>query len=522
MLTEQQTITTAAITANEWLAGRHDAHLPSHLRLASPLLGSWRSRRWLCSAAPPPALLAPRRHAGARACVFPLVATYAPSASCGLPPIDGAGVELFTGYGSMSYCWRHFGFRIAALAENAASMQRTIRRGFPESVVIQDANAVNAAALQPASSSDSDADEDEPGSETVVTRCAAPAVKVASVYAGIPCQPITPSGAERGVNDPRIGDTTGALPRAARALDANSADAENHANIVTIDGGAVLAQLTENFGPDYELVDISYVNVALYDAPEERNRVALRWEHQRMRSALGPCPPLFVLRHPRLRIRDVLLPLADVHPRAWIEGRVVLRARSAAPLHGAHVVADLHIDAATPIRVGSRVHYGGLGGNDFTVKALSADGSTAKLFFDVRGEEFYLDDEPVGELHHLPQRIPLLSVDGAATAFTRFGVGIAGNRKQLWLRDGRAYWPHDKELTRLHELCDVVGESYDDVNAGRGTMSSGEAAGNGISVRMCESQAARASLRERRLSNCVTAQAALDDAATCHLHRACW
>ena len=116
------------------------------------------------------------------------------------------------------------------------------------------------------------------------------------------------------MRDPRIGDTAGALPRAARALDANSADAENHANIVTIDGGAVLAKLTANFGPDYELVDVSYVNAALYYAPEERNRVALRWEHRRMRSALGPCPPLFILQHPRLCIRDVLLPLAEVNP----------------------------------------------------------------------------------------------------------------------------------------------------------------------------------------------------------------
>jgi hypothetical protein len=121
------------------------------------------------------------------------------------------------------------------------------------------------------------------------------------------------------------------------------------------------------------------------------------------------------------------------------------------------------------------------------------------LFYDVRGEEFYLDDEPVGELRHLPQTIPLLSADGSATAFTRFGVGFAGNRKQLWLRNGRAYLPHDTELTRLHELCDVAAETYDAVNTGRGTMSSGEAAGNGISVRMCEAQAARASLRERRL-----------------------
>ena len=147
--------------------------------------------------------------------MFPLVATYAPSASCGLPPIDGAGVELFAGYGSMSYCWRHFGFPIAGLAENAASIQRTIRRGFPESVVIQDANTVNAAALQPASSSDSDRDSDEPNGRKVVARCVAPerlAVKVASVYGGISCQPIAPSGAERGVDDPHIGDTTDALP----------------------------------------------------------------------------------------------------------------------------------------------------------------------------------------------------------------------------------------------------------------------------------------------------------------------
>ena len=110
LLTERQTVTTAAITANEWLAGRHDAHLPSHQRLASPLLGTWRSRRWLSSAAPPPALLAPRRHAGARAWAFPLVATYAPAASCGLPPINGAGVELFAGFGSMSFCWAHYSF----------------------------------------------------------------------------------------------------------------------------------------------------------------------------------------------------------------------------------------------------------------------------------------------------------------------------------------------------------------------------------------------------------------------------
>ena len=54
----------------------------------------------------------------------------------------------------------------------------------------------------------------------------------------------------------------------------------------------------------------------------------------------------------------------------------------------------------------------------------SADKLTATLFYDAsRGEEYYLDDQPVGELTRLAQTCPLLSIDGAATAFIRFGVG---------------------------------------------------------------------------------------------------
>ena len=103
-----------------------------------------------------------------------------------------------------------------------------------------------------------------------------PAVKAVSVYGGIPCQPTTPAGAALGLDDARIGDTTDALPRAALALDVDAADAENHANIVTINAGAVLDRLTKNFGPDYELDDVSHVKVAEPNAPEERTRVALR------------------------------------------------------------------------------------------------------------------------------------------------------------------------------------------------------------------------------------------------------
>ena len=144
--------------------------------------------------------------------------------------------------------------------------------------------------------------------------------------------------------------------------------------------------------------------------------------------------------------------------------------------------------ASAPVRAGSHVRHGGPGSaTKCTVKALSANKLTTALFYDARDEEYYLDDVPVGELTHLPQTIALLSVDGAATSFTRFGVDIASNRKQLWLRDNRAYETHDKEPTRLRELSDVIADTYDDANAGRGAMGSGEDAGNGITVRMCES-----------------------------------
>ena len=42
-------------------------------------------------------------------------------------------------------------------------------------------------------------------------------------------------------------DTTDALPRAADELGADAADAENHAAIPTLHGGAVLERLNENF-----------------------------------------------------------------------------------------------------------------------------------------------------------------------------------------------------------------------------------------------------------------------------------
>ena len=99
---------------------------------------------------------------------------------------------------------------------------------------------------------------------------------VSSVFGGIPCQPVARAGGARGIDDDRIADTTDALPAAALALGANSADAENHAGLVTINNGAALDRRNANFGTAFLLADVSYVNCATANAPEERNRMALR------------------------------------------------------------------------------------------------------------------------------------------------------------------------------------------------------------------------------------------------------
>jgi len=82
--------------------------------------------------------------------------------------------------------------------------------------------------------------------------------------------------------------------------------------LVTINNGAVLDRLNASFGTAFLLADVSNVNCAAANAPEERNRVALRWETTSMLASIGPCPPLSLIRWPRLRICDVMLPLHDV------------------------------------------------------------------------------------------------------------------------------------------------------------------------------------------------------------------
>ena len=463
-----------------WLANAERGPVPLAERMASPLFATWRDRRRLAQRDAPARIVNPRKTAGARTRVLARPPGYAPSARCGLPPLRHGAVELFAGLGTMSAAWQHHGFTVVAVAEKIASKQLSLRRRFKKARVLQDA--------------------------TEVTRESVGLEAVSSVFGGIPCQPIARAGGARGIDDDRIADTTDALPAAALALGADSADAENHADLVSISNGAVLDRLNANFGAAFSLADVSYVNCAAANAPEERNRVALRWETTSMLASIGPCPPLSLIRWPRLRICDIMLPLHDVADDQWVAGRVVVRPPSPATPGKAQPVADLHISADDPIRRGSLVRRSG---SLFTVAALDEAAGTAKLFRDVRRAEAYFDDVPVAELTHVAQSCTLLSTSSIASAFTRFGVGLTKNRKQLWLRSGRAYLPSDLELTRLHELCDAFGQDYVDASNGSPSPSLGEAAGDGTSMRMAEAQAARASLRRRLLDNFELAQSAL-------------
>ena len=79
------------------------------------------------------------------------------------------------------------------------------------------------------------------------------------------------------------------------------------------------------------------------------------------------------------------------------------------------------------------------------------------------------------------------------SALVALGAREAGNRKQPWHRDGRAYRPTPLELMRAHELCDAVAEIYDGANPSGTAPCLSEVAGAAISTRLAEAQAARPS-----------------------------
>ena len=114
-----------------------------------------------------------------------------------------------------------------------------------------------------------------------------------AVVGGVPCQPLAPNGNQLGLADHRAAVVTRALPRAAAALDADCADAEEHHLIVGLHGGAVLRELDAAFDRvGYVRVAADVDNAIHHGAPSWRNRAALRWEKRRMRARLGPCPAL--------------------------------------------------------------------------------------------------------------------------------------------------------------------------------------------------------------------------------------
>ena len=104
--------------------------MPLAERMASPLFATWRDRRRLAQRDAPARFVNPRKTAGTRARVLARPSEYAPSARCGLPPLQHDAVELFAMLGTMSAAWQHHGFTVVAVAEKIASKQLSLRRRF--------------------------------------------------------------------------------------------------------------------------------------------------------------------------------------------------------------------------------------------------------------------------------------------------------------------------------------------------------------------------------------------------------
>merc|ERR1712185_16235 len=156
------------------------------------------------------------------------------------------------------------------------------------------------------------------------------------------------------------------------------------------------------------------------------------------------------------------------------------------------IAGTLRFSEHTAVRVGSLVAYGP---RQYFVRRIDAD-DRAELFHDATNAK--IPDVPVGALLHLPQSVPLLDMRGIASPHTKFGVGLCGRAKQAWLRDGRAYIPHERELLALHKASPDVAAAFCAANDGINVDGLGDASGDAVALRFCEAQAARASLRERQ------------------------
>ena len=143
------------------------------------------------------------------------------SSSWGLATDHSAVIEWFAGVGTISLAFAHRGSRVAALCEQDAHKVRLNAVVHPGAIPVLDARLP----------------------------CPIPDEAIVHVAAGLPCQPVAPSGARRAALDYRAPLVTEAVPDVILSLQEAGKlvflEIEEHADFVTI-GRELLLQLRTN------------------------------------------------------------------------------------------------------------------------------------------------------------------------------------------------------------------------------------------------------------------------------------
>lgn len=401
-----------------------------------------------------------------------------PPYSCwGLPPDGSAAVELFAGVGTISHALAHRHVRVATLCEKSPDKQVVNSVHLPSALLLSDADLPIPV-------------PDEP---------------IVHVSAGLPCQPVAPSGWRRAERDRRAPLVTESVPNAIlRLQDAGKLvflDIEEHADFATT-GRNMLLHLRTNLlalpSPIY-LSSPEFFTPSHYGGPIHRRRCALRGEPRNVLERIGNPPRLRPVLSPKRRIADIALPNADVRSDQYVDGVLTLIP---------HIISETVPTIAASVRCGgplapvvpgSRVHIDGDQETELVVLTFNDQYRRfVTLFHDNRDEPWFLRSVSVARISsHLATTFPVLSMGGIAASCTRVGVPPLGPAKQLWLRDGRAYQPDWRELIKLFDveptLLQPINPDANPEIQSHDTLSS--IVGDMLSMRMADAMADRSVTR---------------------------
>ena len=352
-----------------------------------------------------------------------------PSSTWGLQGDHSASVEFFAGIGTLSAAFEHRGSRVAVLCEQSPVKQRVNAVLYPAAVPLADADLP----------------------------CPIPAEAIVHLSAGLPCQPVAPSGARRANLDYRARFVTDSVPHAVLRLQQAGKlvflEIEEHADFVTV-GRDMLDILRTNLLALPSPIVLStpdFFSPRDHGGPILRRRCAIRGEPASVCARIGNPPSLRPMRHPRLRIIDIALPDADVRDEQYLDGTMTFIPHVVSdtfPTVAGHIVCG---GPSAPIVVGSRVRIDNDPEVDLVVMSFTdVYMRHVELFHDSRDSPWFLRSVAVSRItQHLTTIHSVLSMEGLAASCTRVGVPPLGPPKQLWLRNKRAYRPDWRELIRL-------------------------------------------------------------------------